>query len=108
MPSNQPGLLPETSRALRHRLATAQVSARAPSVVATVVRDGRPVWREGWGSVDGVTPGGDVQYRIGSITKTFVTVLVLRLRDEGRLALADRLDEHLPGTTIGDATVGAL
>ncbi|MBL7259650.1 serine hydrolase domain-containing protein [Paractinoplanes lichenicola] len=101
-------LLPETGRALRHRLATAQVSARAPSVVAAVVRDGGQVWREGWGSVDGVTPGGDMQYRIGSITKTFVTVLVLRLRDEGRLALADRLDQHLPGTAIGDATIGAL
>ncbi|GAB2605412.1 serine hydrolase [Paractinoplanes abujensis] len=108
MPSNRPDLLPETARALRHRLATAQVSARAPSVVAAVVRDGGPVWVEGWGDVDGVTPGGDVQYRIGSITKTFVTVLVLRLRDEGRLALTDRLDEHLPGTAIGDATIGAL
>ncbi|MBU2664664.1 beta-lactamase family protein [Actinoplanes bogorensis] len=101
-------LLPETSRALRHRLATAQVAARAPSVVGAVVRDGRPVWLEGWGSVDGATPGADVQYRIGSITKTFVTILVLRLRDEGRIALADRLDDHLPGTTVGDATIGDL
>ncbi|MBM2614375.1 beta-lactamase family protein [Actinoplanes sp. LDG1-06] len=108
MPSTQPDLLPETDRALRHRLATAQVAARSPSIVAGIVRDGRPVWLEGWGSVDGATPGGDVQYRIGSITKTFVTVLVLRLRDEGRLALSDPLDEHLAGTTIGDATVGAL
>ncbi|MDY7085365.1 MAG: serine hydrolase domain-containing protein [Actinomycetota bacterium] len=108
MPSHRSDLLPETTRALRHRLATAQVSARAPSVTGAVVRDGGLVWREGWGSVDGEPPGGDVQYRIGSITKTFVTVLVLRLRDEGRLALTDRLDEHLPGTTIGDATIGDL
>ncbi|WP_250005315.1 serine hydrolase [Actinoplanes sp. M2I2] len=108
MPSTQPDLLPETRRALRHRLARAQVSARAPSVAAAVVRDGRPVWLEGWGAVDGATPGGEVQYRIGSITKTFVTLLVLRLRDEGRLALTDRLDEHLPVSAAGDATVGSL
>lgn len=53
-------------------------------------------------------PDGDIQYRIGSITKTFVAVLVLRLRDEGRLALTDPLAEHLPGTVAGQATIGAL
>lgn len=101
-------LLPETRRALVHRLATGQVEGRAPSVVAAVVRDGCPVWMDGYGSVDGAVPDGNVQYRIGSITKTFVAMLVLRLRDEGRLALTDRLDEHLPGTVAGEATVGAL
>lgn len=101
-------LLPATRRALVHRLATGQVQGRAPSVVAAVVRDGRPVWVDGRGSVDGRVPDGDIQYRVGSITKTFVAVLVLRLRDEGRLRLADPLDAHLPGTTAGHATVGAL
>jgi CubicO group peptidase (beta-lactamase class C family) len=103
-----PNLLPETRRALRHRLATGQVDGRAPSVVAAVVRDGGPVWLEGWGDVDGGPPDGDVQYRIGSITKTFVTLLVLRLRDEGRLTLGDPLTEHLPGTAADRATVGSL
>jgi CubicO group peptidase (beta-lactamase class C family) len=101
-------LLPDTRRALRHRLATAQVEGRAPSVVAALIRDGRPVWMEGWGSVGDSAPDGNIQYRIGSITKTFVAVLVLRLRDEGRLALTDPLEEHLPGTVAGRATVGAL
>ncbi|GLY25547.1 serine hydrolase domain-containing protein [Micromonospora sp. NBRC 101691] len=101
-------LLPETRRALRHLLATRQVQGRAPSVVAAVVRDGRPVWMDGRGSVDGDPPDGDTQYRIGSVTKTFVALLVLRLRDEGRLALTDPLAAHLPGTVAGAATVGAL
>ncbi|GGK10314.1 serine hydrolase [Pilimelia anulata] len=101
-------LLPGTRRALLHRLATGQVQGRAPSVVAAVVRGGRPVWLDGRGGVDGRVPDGDVQYRIGSITKTFVTVLVLRLRDEGLLSLADPLDAHLPGTSAGRATIGAL
>jgi CubicO group peptidase (beta-lactamase class C family) len=108
MPTIESELLPDTRRALRHRLATAQVQGRAPSVVAAVVRDGRPLWVDGWGSVDDGAPAGDVQYRIGSITKTFVALLVLRLRDEGRLALTDPLAEHLPGTVAGRATVGAL
>jgi len=98
MSSAETDLLPDTRRALRHRLITGQVQGRAPSVVAAVVRDGSPVWLDGCGDVDGYVPDGDVQYRIGSITKTFVAVLVLRLRDEGRLALTDPLDAHLPGT----------
>src|SRR3954453_13016141 len=101
-------LLPETRRALLHRLATGQVQGRAPSVVAAVVRDGDPLWMDGWGSVDGAPPDGDTQYRIGSITKTFVAILVLRLRDEGLLALTDPLEKHLPGTPAGAATIGAL
>ena len=40
-------------------------------------------------------PGDDTQYMIGSITKTFTAVLVMALRDEGRLALDDRAG-HLP------------
>lgn len=101
-------LLPETRRALLHRLATGQSQGRAPSVVAAVVRDGQSVWVEGYGAVDGRTPDADLQYRIGSITKTFVTVLVLRLRDEGLLALTDPLGRHLPGTVAGETRIGEL
>ncbi|GAA1650873.1 serine hydrolase domain-containing protein [Saccharothrix algeriensis] len=89
-------LLPATRRALLHRLATAQAEGRAPSLVGAVLRDGAPVWTEGRGLVDGAPPTADTQYRIGSLTKTFVAVLVLRLRDEGRLDLADTLGAHLP------------
>ena len=32
----------------------------------------------------------------------------MRLRDEGRLHLDDPLDRHLPGTPLGDRTVGQL
>jgi CubicO group peptidase (beta-lactamase class C family) len=101
-------LLPATRHALLHRVATAQAQGRAPSVVGAVVRDGTPVWIGSRSCVDGHQPDGDTQYRIGSITKTFVAVQVMRLRDEVRLDLADRLDEHLPGTPIGDARIGEL
>src|SRR5262249_46023273 len=45
---------------------------------------------------------------IGSITKTFTAILVLRLRDEGRLALGDPLERFVPGTPFGGRTVGQL
>ncbi|MFJ9894073.1 serine hydrolase domain-containing protein [Streptomyces sp. NPDC091280] len=108
MTRSQDDLLPGTRRALLHRIAVAQADGRAPSLVAAVVRDGRAVWHGARTSVDGHGPDENVQYRIGSITKTFTAVLVLRLRDEGVLDLGDPLEKHLPGTGAGEATIAQL
>src|SRR5258708_21002775 len=85
-------LLPETRRALLHRIAVGQAEGRTPSLAGAVVRDGKPVWNGSRSCVDGHAPDADTQYRIGSITKTFAAVLVMRLRDAGQLALADPVD----------------
>ncbi|MEU1141717.1 serine hydrolase domain-containing protein [Streptomyces sp. NPDC005885] len=108
MTTSEDDLLPGTRRALLHRIAVAQAEGRAPSLVAAVVRDGRAVWHGARTSVDGHGPDENVQYRIGSITKTFTAVLVLRLRDEGVLDLGDPLEKHLPGTGAGEATIAQL
>ncbi|MFD7703437.1 serine hydrolase domain-containing protein [Streptomyces caelestis] len=105
---HQEELLPGTRRALLHRVAVAQSEGRAPSLVAAVVRGGKAVWTGARTSVEGHAPDERVQYRIGSITKTFTAVLVLRLRDEGALDLADPLEKHLPGTGVGGVTVAEL
>ncbi|RPE42482.1 CubicO group peptidase (beta-lactamase class C family) [Streptomyces sp. Ag109_O5-1] len=108
MTTSQEELLPATRRALLHRIAVAQAEGRAPSLVAAVVRGGRAVWHGARTSVDGHGPDENVQYRIGSITKTFTAVLVLRLRDEGLLDLGDPLEKHLPGTGAGEVTIAEL
>ncbi|WP_026248869.1 serine hydrolase domain-containing protein [Streptomyces sp. LaPpAH-108] len=108
MTTSHEELLPGTRRALLHRIAVAQTEGRAPSLVAAVVRGGRVVWQGARSSVEGHEPDGDVQYRIGSLTKTFTAVLVMRLRDEGLLDLGDPLEKHLPGTGAGEATVAEL
>ncbi|MFD9000640.1 serine hydrolase domain-containing protein [Streptomyces sp. NPDC059582] len=108
MTSSHEQLLPGTRRALLHRIAVAQAEGRAPSLVAAVVRDGQALWHGARTSVDGHGPDENVQYRIGSITKTFTAVLVLRLRDAGVLDLADPLEKHLPGTGAGEATIADL
>jgi CubicO group peptidase (beta-lactamase class C family) len=97
-----------TAHRLEARLAAEQAGQRLPSVVAGVVRDGELVWSGGRGRVQGERPGVDVQYRIGSITKTFVAVCVLRLRDQGVVDLGDPLEAHVPGTGEGAVTVGQL
>jgi CubicO group peptidase (beta-lactamase class C family) len=99
-------VLPTTARTLLARTARAQREGRAPSLVAGVVRDGGLAWSAGRGDV--AEPHTDVQYRLGSISKTVTAVVVMRLRDEGRLHLDDVLDRHLPGTPLGDRTIGQL
>ncbi|MCU1493868.1 MAG: D-alanyl-D-alanine carboxypeptidase precursor [Acidimicrobiaceae bacterium] len=89
-------------------MAAEQSERRLPSVAAGVVRDGELVWSAGRGAVSGGAPTEDVQYRCGSITKTFVAVCVLRLRDEGALRLTDPVERFLPGTGLGDVSIGQL
>ncbi|GAA4411525.1 serine hydrolase domain-containing protein [Actinokineospora soli] len=101
-------MLQTTEAALLRRVAAEQADSRAPSVTAGVVRDGALAWFGARGKVDGQAPTRDTQYRIGSITKTFVAVLVMRLRDEGRLDLNDPLDKHVPGTSFGAVTIAQL
>lgn len=96
-------LLPTTARRLDVLAARAQSGGRLPSLSDAVLRDGQLVWSRALGALsyspDG-TPGEPAEttssYRIGSITKSFTVALLLQLRDEGVLALADPLGDHLP------------
>ena len=102
------GLLPATRRALTHRVAVGQAEGRTPSLSAAVVRDGGQAWFGSRSMLDGHEPDGDTQYRIGSLTKTFIAVLVMRLRDEGCLDLADPLGKHLDAGEAAGATIAQL
>ena len=99
-------LLPSTAARLLARTAAAQREARAPGLVRAWCATASLVWSAARGEV--AEPHTDVQYRLGSITKTVTAVAVMRLRDEGLLALDDPLERHVPGTPLGDRTVGQL
>ena len=101
-------LLPVTEQSLHHRVAKAQVDARVPSVLACIGRDGNCLWVGGHGDVDGTTPTADTQYRIGSISKVFAAITVMRLRDEGAIHLDDRFGDHVPDTDAGGVTIRQL
>ncbi|HEU4948407.1 MAG TPA: serine hydrolase domain-containing protein [Kribbella sp.] len=102
---------PDTAAALLAEVAGAQSDSRLPSMTAGVVRDGELVWtgaRGRFADRGGLLPGADVQYRIGSITKTLTAVLVMQCRDDGLLSLSDPIGKHLPGIGYGDLTVRNL
>ncbi|MDE0774646.1 MAG: serine hydrolase [Nocardioides sp.] len=90
------------SAGLEARLLRLQVEGRLPSIVGALVRDGEVVETAGIGAEPGTA------YRIGSITKTLTAVLVLQLRDAGRLSLADPLGAHLPGAPYGEVSIADL
>lgn len=98
-------------RDLERQVRQSQSQWHSPAVSAGIVRDGVLVWSTHVGSarLDPITaPTDDTQYMIGSITKTFTAVLVMALRDAGRLSLDDRLEKYLPQTRHGAITIRQL
>ncbi|SOD63791.1 CubicO group peptidase, beta-lactamase class C family [Streptomyces zhaozhouensis] len=100
--------LPGTRRELAHRVAVCQSEGRAPALVATVARDGTPVWSGGAGELPAGAAPERVRFRIASISKSLTAVLVLRLRDEGLIELDQPVERWLPTPHAGGATVAQL
>jgi CubicO group peptidase (beta-lactamase class C family) len=64
-----------------------------------VARRGTVVFADGYGFADlreGVPASADTVYGIGSITKQFTAAAMLRLQEQGRLALHDDIHAYLP------------
>lgn len=76
-----------------------------------MVRDGNRVIRarSGVSDVDSNRPvPADGSFRIGSDTKTFVSVVLLQLVGEGRIGLDDPIERWLPGVVDGNGNDGRL
>ncbi|GAB2465977.1 serine hydrolase domain-containing protein [Promicromonospora xylanilytica] len=82
--------------------------ARVPALSAATGRAGEVVWAEVAAAPWAGSPTPEHAFRIGSITKPMVAVAVLRLVDEGLVALADPVGEHLPDAPGPDATIRHL
>jgi D-alanyl-D-alanine carboxypeptidase len=96
-----PGLLhPELAARFQQRLERWRVSHRAPGVAAAVRLPDGALW-VGTSGVRVLGRGNKAvmphtPFVIGSLTKTFVAALVLRLQEEGRLLLDDPIAKWLP------------
>lgn len=99
---DQTVLLDQTIRSLRRTALDRQSTGRVPGLYAAVHRRGELLWGDGIGVVAvgaDRTPGPDDQFLIASNSKTFTAVMVMQLRDEGRLRLDERISDHLPEVT---------
>jgi D-alanyl-D-alanine carboxypeptidase len=84
------------------------VETQAASAALLRIQEGQHEWSAAAGTQNlssTVPVSASSRFRIGSITKTFVATVVLQLVDEGRLALDDPIERHLPGTVPGGATI---
>ncbi len=74
---------------------------KVPGFSITVVRDGKTIYAQGFGSRDPArslpaTP--DTLYGIGSCTKSFVALAVIQLAEKGKLKLTDPASDYVPFT----------
>jgi CubicO group peptidase (beta-lactamase class C family) len=100
------GLTPQTAEVVDSIVAGAQAGSRAPALIAGVIRCGEVAHVSAAG--DSPLPHRDLQFRLGSITKTLTAALVLSLRDEGRLDLDDPVTTLLPGCDLPGVRVREL
>jgi D-alanyl-D-alanine carboxypeptidase len=107
-----PGAAPERSIDLptaKRLLAVIEAELQRQALPGTIVgvkRDGRAPWvvARGHANLQTLRPmRGDEHVRIGSVTKAFVTTLLLRLAQEGRLSLDDPIDRYVAGVPGGAA-----
>jgi CubicO group peptidase (beta-lactamase class C family) len=77
-----------------------RVKGDVPGVAVLVARDGQILFQGGYGLADveqktPITP--ETKFRIGSVTKQFTAAAILKLAEQGELALSDPLAKYFPG-----------
>jgi len=73
--------------------------ARIPGLAAVIVKHGKVVWSGYYGFADLESKRpvqADTIFTLASISKAFTAVAVMQLVEQGKLALDDDLDAHLP------------
>ena len=76
-----------------------QAKPDMPGVAVLVARDGQILFQGGFGLADvkEKTPITlETKFRIGSVTKQFVAAAIMKLSEEGKLAISDPLAKYFP------------
>ena len=96
---SEPPAPPKTLAELKQRIEKVVKEQGVPAIgIALVNREG-PVWVAGWGKADfesGRAADQDTLFRIGSVSKMFAGLAVLKLVEEGKLSLDDKLRDRAP------------
>ena len=94
--------------AAAERLLAAAYPADAPGAAVLVRWQGETLVRKGYGMAQmdlGVPVAPEQVFEIGSVTKQFTAALVLRLAEQGKLALSDPITKFFPEMSFGGATI---
>ncbi|WP_237390945.1 serine hydrolase domain-containing protein [Chryseobacterium sp. KMC2] len=66
---------------------------------ALVVQNGEIILQKNYGKADmnwSIEATSDTKFRIGSVTKQFTAMLIMQLKQEGKIKLDDRISDYLP------------
>ena len=77
----------------------------APGAAVLVAQNGTVLFKKGYGLADvghGAAFAPDTKSRIGSITKQFTASAILKLQEQGKLNVQDKLSKYFPDFPRGD------
>ncbi|MDY6794330.1 MAG: serine hydrolase domain-containing protein [Actinomycetota bacterium] len=95
-PDGATSLPPEIQRGLEDKLSGVMEDNGIPGAIIYVDVPGKGTWEAAIGLADveaGEAMDTALRFHIGSITKTFVSTMILQLVDEGKMSLDDTLEE---------------
>lgn len=81
------------------------IHSNSPGVAVLVARDGKVLFEKGWGcaSIEHAAPfTPETKSRIGSVTKQFTAAAILRLQEQGKLSVNDKLGKFIPDFPRGN------
>jgi CubicO group peptidase (beta-lactamase class C family) len=81
-------------------IGTDVLAAGMPSVSVVITRGGETLVERAWGDANvatGQKADASTTYQIGSVSKQFTAALILKLVDNGNLALSDSIGGHIAG-----------
>jgi CubicO group peptidase (beta-lactamase class C family) len=96
--------MPSFAMLVNHIFKNAQTGTTS-GVSVLVSENGEILYEKGFGYADignKVPVTSDTKFRIGSITKQFIAVSILKLQEEGKLSVQDKLSKFLPDFPRGD------
>ena len=75
---------------------------RLPALSIALVADGKTIWAKGWNA------DADTVYRVGSVSKLFTDLGIMRLAEQGKLDIDAPLSKIDPGFKIADPRAATI
>ena len=81
------------------------IGEHSPGAAVLIAQDGQVLYQKGFGFANlkkdiPITP--KTEFRIGSVTKQFTAAAILKLKEEGKLSLDNKLSQFIPDYPRGD------
>jgi CubicO group peptidase (beta-lactamase class C family) len=83
-----------------------------PGIAVLIAKDGKILYHKGYGYADmehKIKVSPQTKFRIGSITKQFIASGIMKLQEEGKLSVNDKLSKYFPDfPRAGEVTIHQL